>query len=123
MFGNGLRPQIWQKFVTRFKVPKIAEFYGSTEGNSNISIKNETFNMFRDIIKTFLQTVNNENVIGAVGFVSVLLPNLLPLGLIKVDRETGEEIRDPNTGLCIRCKPGNKGKTFLKCLFYMPLTM
>lgn len=37
MFGNGLRPQIWQKFVTRFNVPKIAEFYGSTEGNSNIS--------------------------------------------------------------------------------------
>jgi solute carrier family 27 fatty acid transporter 1/4 len=37
MFGNGLRPQIWEKFVKRFNVPRIAEFYGSTEGNSNIS--------------------------------------------------------------------------------------
>ena len=54
----------------------------------------------------FTDLVNYENVIGAVGFVSVLLPTLLPLGLIKVDRETGQEIRDPNTGLCIRCKPG-----------------
>ena len=37
MFGNGLRPQIWSQFVNRFNIPNIAEFYGSTEGNSNIS--------------------------------------------------------------------------------------
>ncbi len=37
MFGNGLRPQIWRKFVQRFRVDQIAEFYGSTEGNSQIS--------------------------------------------------------------------------------------
>ena len=48
MFGNGLRPQIWTAFVNRFKIPNVAEFYGSTEGNSNI--------------------INNENVKGAVGF-------------------------------------------------------
>jgi solute carrier family 27 fatty acid transporter 1/4 len=48
-------------------------------------------------------------VVGAVGFVSVLFPTLLPLGLIKVDRETGKEIRDPN-GLCIRCGPGEPGE-------------
>ena len=45
MIGNGLRPQIWSAFVERFKVPNIAEFYGSTEGNSNIS-KFKTFNCF-----------------------------------------------------------------------------
>jgi len=37
MFGNGLRPQIWETFTQRFNIPNIAEFYGSTEGNSNIS--------------------------------------------------------------------------------------
>ena len=37
MFGNGMRPQIWQKFVDRFRVPKICEYYGSTEGNCSIS--------------------------------------------------------------------------------------
>ena len=36
MFGNGLRPQIWENFQKRFNIPKICEFYGSTEGNANI---------------------------------------------------------------------------------------
>ena len=53
--------------------------------------------------------VNNENVQGAVGFLPVFFPNIFPLGLIKVDKETGEEIRDEN-GLCIRCKPGEPGE-------------
>jgi acyl-CoA synthetase (AMP-forming)/AMP-acid ligase II len=30
--GNGLRPDIWEKFQTRFKIPKIRELYGATEG-------------------------------------------------------------------------------------------
>jgi fatty-acyl-CoA synthase len=31
--GNGLRPEIWREFQTRFAIPRIVEFYGSTEGN------------------------------------------------------------------------------------------
>jgi len=89
MFGNGLRPDIWPRFIQRFNIPNIAEFYGSTEGNSNI--------------------INYENRVGAVGFVSVLFPSLLPLGLIKVDQVTGVEIRGPD-GLCQRCSPGEPGE-------------
>ncbi len=37
MFGNGLRPQIWREFAQRFGIARIAEYYGSTEGNSQIS--------------------------------------------------------------------------------------
>ena len=37
VFGNGLRPQIWKSFVERFGIKNVAEFYGSTEGNSQIS--------------------------------------------------------------------------------------
>ena len=33
MFGNGLRPQIWTNFVSRFRIPNIVESYASTEGN------------------------------------------------------------------------------------------
>ena len=31
--GNGLRPEIWQRFQERFAIPRIVEFYGATEGN------------------------------------------------------------------------------------------
>ena len=37
--------------------------------------------------------VNYENRVGAVGFIPVIFPNILPLGLIQVDKETGKEIR------------------------------
>ena len=28
MFGNGLRAEIWEEFVSRFHIQDIAEFYG-----------------------------------------------------------------------------------------------
>ena len=34
--GNGLRPDLWDEFKTRFRIPLILEFYGATEGNVNI---------------------------------------------------------------------------------------
>lgn len=40
MFGNGLRAQIWKQFTSRFNVKQIGEFYGATEGNSNIGKNN-----------------------------------------------------------------------------------
>lgn len=40
MYGNGLRPQIWKRFVDRFRVKQIGEFYGATEGNSNLGKTN-----------------------------------------------------------------------------------
>jgi solute carrier family 27 fatty acid transporter 1/4 len=40
MYGNGLRPQIWEEFVKRFNIPLICELYGATEGIANVS----TFN-------------------------------------------------------------------------------
>jgi citronellyl-CoA synthetase len=33
MFGNGLRPEIWQAFKARFGIERVHEFYGSSEGN------------------------------------------------------------------------------------------
>ncbi|KAL1123801.1 hypothetical protein AAG570_001572 [Ranatra chinensis] len=88
VFGNGLRPQIWDEFVTRFNIPKVAEFYGATEGNANI--------------------VNPDNTKGAIGFVSRIIPTVYPISVIKVDPVSGDPIRDVH-GLCIICKPGEPG--------------
>ncbi|XP_072765367.1 long-chain fatty acid transport protein 1 [Anoplolepis gracilipes] len=88
MFGNGLRPQIWESFVKRFGIKQIGEFYGATEGNSNI--------------------VNINNKTGAVGFIPRYVGHLYPIALLKIDEETGELLRESN-GLCIPCKPGEPG--------------
>ncbi|XP_067644583.1 long-chain fatty acid transport protein 1-like isoform X2 [Eurosta solidaginis] len=88
IFGNGLRPQIWTRFVERFGIPKVGEFYGATEGNANI--------------------MNNDNTVGAIGFVSRTLPQIYPISIIKADPFTGEPIRNAN-GFCQRCEPGESG--------------
>ena len=31
-YGNGLRPDVWDRFKNRFGIPTIFEFYGATEG-------------------------------------------------------------------------------------------
>lgn len=92
MFGNGLRPQIWDEFVRRFGIAKVGEFYGSTEGNSNI--------------------LNLDNKSRACGFFPVygqLLHSVYPIALMRVDENTFEVLRD-DSGLCIPCKPGESGE-------------
>lgn len=88
IYGNGLRPQIWREFVDRFNIDIVREFYGATEGNANI--------------------VNIDNTVGAIGFVSRIIPSVYPISIIKVDQQTGEPIRDAN-GLCMPCKPNEPG--------------
>jgi citronellyl-CoA synthetase len=33
VFGNGLRPDVWDEFKARFGIERVCEFYGSSEGN------------------------------------------------------------------------------------------
>ena len=72
----------------RFGIKFIGEFYGATEGNSNV--------------------LNIDSKPGSVGFTSVLLPFVYPVSLIRVDEE-GEPVRGEN-GLCIKCEPGEPGE-------------
>lgn len=115
MFGNGLRPQIWTEFVKRFNVKIISEFYGATEGNCNIS-KYSTAYFGEEISVKVLKmtyiicTVNINNKVGAVGFISRIAPFVYPVTLIKVDEATGEPVRDPRTGLVWRCRPNEEGE-------------
>ncbi|XP_030383119.1 long-chain fatty acid transport protein 4 [Scaptodrosophila lebanonensis] len=88
VFGNGLRPQIWPQFVERFNIAKVGEFYGATEGNANI--------------------MNHDNTVGAIGFVSRILPKIYPISIIRADPDTGEPIRN-SQGLCELCAPNEPG--------------
>eukprot|EP00092_Neocalanus_flemingeri_P036124 GFUD01039329.1.p1 GENE.GFUD01039329.1~~GFUD01039329.1.p1 ORF type:complete len:650 (-),score=172.75 GFUD01039329.1:557-2506(-) len=93
MWGNGLRPQIWEQFTQRFGIKRVGEFYGATEGNSSL--------------------LNIDSKPGSVGFTSVLLPSVLhplvyPVSLIRVT-EQAEPVRD-KYGLCIKCRPGEPGE-------------
>uniref|UniRef100_A0AC35U9L4 AMP-binding domain-containing protein n=1 Tax=Rhabditophanes sp. KR3021 TaxID=114890 RepID=A0AC35U9L4_9BILA len=89
LYGNGLRSEIWQKFVDRFHV-RIGEVYGSTEGTSNL--------------------VNIDGHVGACGFlpISPLTSRMHPVRLIKIDETTMDVVRGSD-GLCVPCTPGETG--------------
>jgi len=57
------------------------------------------------IVFNFFYLVNTDNKVGAIGFVSRIIPAVYPISIIRVDPENGEPIRNAK-GLCIPCKPG-----------------
>jgi fatty-acyl-CoA synthase len=87
--GNGLRGDIWEKFQTRFAIPRILEFYASTEGN---------FSLY-----------NVEGRIGAIGRVPPFLRHRFPLALVKFDDQSGFPVRGED-GLCMRCTTAETGE-------------
>merc|ERR1711988_579110 len=89
VYGNGLRRDVWTKFVDRFAIPNVTEFYASTEGNATL--------------------INAQNKIGSVGFVSPLIEAKYPVALVKFDVQSETVFRDSN-GRCIRCEAGEAGE-------------
>lgn len=87
--GNGLRGDVWDTFQTRFAIPRILEFYASTEGN---------FSLY-----------NVEGEPGAIGRLPSFLAHRFPAALVKFDFETGLPMRD-GQGHCIRCARGEPGE-------------
>ncbi|MDX1650195.1 MAG: AMP-binding protein, partial [Myxococcota bacterium] len=85
--GNGLRPDIWERFQERFGIPRIREFYGATEGNVGL--------------------VNLDGKPGSVGRLPFRF--LMPVRLIRYDVERDEHVRGPD-GLCVECRPGEVGE-------------
>lgn len=88
--GNGLRPEIWPAFQARFRIMKIVEFYGATEGN--------------------VALLNFDGKVGAVGRVPNYMRKRFPVFIVKFDVETEQPVRDPVTGFCIECAPGEAGE-------------
>jgi len=87
--GNGLRGDIWEKFQARFDIPRIVEFYASTEGNISL--------------------YNVEGKVGAIGRVPSFLAHRFPLALVQFDAVAGVPVRDAG-GRCIRCATGETGE-------------
>jgi len=87
--GNGLRPEVWEAFVQRFKIPQILEYYAATEGS---------FSLY-----------NCEGRPGSIGRFPPFLRHRIPVALVQLDVSTGEPLRDAQ-GHCVRCAPGEIGE-------------
>ncbi len=87
--GNGLRPEIWDRFKTRFHLPQILEFYGSTEGN--------------------IALFNYDGKPGSVGRIPGFLAKKYRFTLVKFDVETEQPLRGED-GFCIEAAPDEVGE-------------
>ena len=87
--GNGLRPDVWNGFKERFRIPQILEFYAATEGNVSL--------------------VNVEGKPGAIGRIPPFLAHRFPAALVKYDAEADAPVRDAR-GFCVRCAPNEVGE-------------
>lgn len=87
--GNGLRADVWERFQQRFKIPRIIEYYASTEGN---------FSLY-----------NCEGRPGAIGKIPSFLAHRLPVALLRFDVGSGEPRRNAD-GFCEPCAPNEAGE-------------
>ncbi|MEG9861535.1 MAG: long-chain-acyl-CoA synthetase [Parvularculales bacterium] len=87
--GNGLRPDIWEDFKKRFRIPKVVEFYGATEGN--------------------VALFNQDGSPGAVGRIPRWASKASNVDIVRFDIETETPVRGVD-GFCIRCEPNEVGE-------------
>jgi fatty-acyl-CoA synthase len=91
--GNGLRPDVWEDFQKRFRIPHIVEFYAATEGNVSL--------------------INFEGKLGAVGRIPWFLAHRFPTEVVRFDIATEQPVRDEQ-GFCIRCAANETGEVIGK---------
>ena len=86
-YGNGMRPDVWQKFQERFNIPSVAEFFNSSEG------------MFSQVV-----WAKSNYLRACVGHNGLIFRRLLNNVYVPVrfDYETGDIYRDPSTGFAER---------------------
>lgn len=94
--GNGLRPEIWRDFQTRFNIPQVLEFYGATE--------------MPGLIYNLCKTPEAAGCVGRLGSLGKLATGTF---LVQYSVEKDELIRD-RKGFCIECKPGEVGHLLIK---------
>lgn len=99
-FGNGLRPDVWERFKERFGIQTIAEFYGATEGVS--ATWNASSNAF------------SSGAIGRNGALTRLIVKR-QTAIVAVDWTTESPLRDPQKhNFCQRVKTDEPGELLFK---------
>lgn len=95
IYGNGLRPDVWNRVKDRFGIETVCEFYASTEGNSGAWNKS-----------------SNDWSAGAVGRNGAIgnLALYRSVAVVRIDFDTEQPWRDPVTGLCARVLRGEPGE-------------
>lgn len=92
--GNGLQKDVWTKFMDRFGISEIREFYRSTEG-----------------VAKFDNFGGGGASAGKVGFQGPIARYFnTHTYLVKYDQETGAPWRDPRTGFCVPARNGEPGE-------------
>ncbi|MGB5949193.1 MAG: long-chain-acyl-CoA synthetase [Parvibaculum sp.] len=91
--GNGLRPEIWPAFQKRFRIPRVLEFYGATEGN--------------------VALMNYDGTVGSVGRIPGWAKKRFNVELVRFDLESETVVRGAD-GFCIKCAPGEAGEAIGK---------
>jgi fatty-acyl-CoA synthase len=87
--GNGLRPDVWQAFQVRFRIPQVLEFYAATEGCVSL--------------------FNVEGEPGAIGRIPSYLAHRFPALLVRANVEKEAPFRDER-GFCMPCAPNEVGE-------------
>jgi acyl-CoA synthetase (AMP-forming)/AMP-acid ligase II len=97
MYGNGLRPDVWHRFVERFGIETVGEFFNSTEG---------VLALYNGSRGPYTAT--------AVGHHGLIMRRRLHNTLIpvEIDHATNKIWRDPKTGFARR-KPYEEGGEIL----------
>jgi len=93
--GNGLRPDIWQDFQTRFRIPRILEWYAATEGNAVF--------------------FNFDQKVGAVGRIPKWAERKFVVEVVCFDFDTEQPVRGED-GFCIKSPPGEVGEVISQIL-------
>ncbi|USW48231.1 Putative AMP-dependent synthetase/ligase, AMP-binding, AMP-binding enzyme domain, ANL [Septoria linicola] len=94
-FGNGMRPDVWQRFKDRFDIGTIVEFYGATEGPG----------------ASFVYS-NNGFLRGAIGKSGLISRTLFGgnQAILRHDHDTDMPYRSPTTGFCEQVETNTPGE-------------
>lgn len=101
LFGLGLAPNVWRAVRERFGIPWIVEYYSASEATVSLINSNK-----------------NDLGVGKIARWGPIMQNTWlgqnALFIVRTDFESGEIIRDPKTGFCIKTRPGEIGESICR---------